>query len=742
MGSIMRTTNRGSLSMSRNFSRAVWHLGLTLAGGLLIYVAALGQGPPAQEPVEGLFITVPQPLDKDSLNWVKAQTEDFLNRKAGRLKIVYDFNPEDRPVKSDDFDICSSLAKYLLGEKLASVTTIAFVHGPVEGHKVLPALACREVVLGTKGKLGPVVDAQTPTPDKIDLARYVWVAEKRGLFPAVVLKMVDKDVNLLEGQSKNGPCYIDGNRLNEEVAKNGFNRESGRPVPGFAHGQTEGYNHARALKYGLCKNGKPLDSWADLKAAYDLPDSSLRGDALQGQPPVAGRIRLSGLVTPGMKEGIVQSLKQAVSRGTNLIFVQLEDCHGGDTETARQIADFLRDLKDDLGKAPVKTVAYYGPGARDTATIIAFGCTEIVMHKDAQLGQFDDLVKKRDNLAWAVDLQDLAKKQGYSPLLARGMLEPELVIQLAQHKHNIRQLELMEPEEIQKSQDWAPQETIKKEGELLSLDSKQAQKLHVAHLVYDPQAHVDLIPWLQDQYGVKSIPEIPFGWLHHLATFLRSPEVSYFLVIVGITGLILELKIPGFGFPGVLAAICFVLYFWAHSQQMEGSLTMLAVLLFVLGLILIGVEVFLVPGLGITGISGIVLILVSLGLVTLVKKPETTHEWLEFGTTLTTLGGCLVAALVGAMLAAYYLPHIPWANRLVLAPPFDQLRGFEEEPRGPNYTALIGTIGEAATTLRPAGKALFGDEYLDVIAEGSYVVAGARVQIIEVEGNRVVVKEV
>ena len=193
----------------------------------------------------------------------------------------------------------------------------------------------------------------------------------------------------------------------------------------------------------------------------------------------------------------------------------------------------------------------------------------------------------------------------------------------------------------------------------------------------------------------------------------------------------------------MVAALCFVLYFWAHHDQMRGHLTMLAVLLFILGLILIALEIFIVPGLGVTGISGIVLIVLSLGLVTLVKKPETTQEWMDFGATLTTLGFGLVGSVGTALLVAWYLPHIPYANRLMLAPPTEALDSLEEQgvPVG-TPAALLGAIGVAATALRPAGKAQFADDYLDVVAEGSYVPAGARVQIIEIEGNRIVVKEV
>jgi membrane-bound serine protease (ClpP class) len=79
----------------------------------------------------------------------------------------------------------------------------------------------------------------------------------------------------------------------------------------------------------------------------------------------------------------------------------------------------------------------------------------------------------------------------------------------------------------------------------------------------------------------------------------------------------------------------------------------------------------------------------------------------------------------------------------MLAPPSDGLESLEEQGGAAGtLAALLGAIGVAATALRPAGKAQFADDYLDVVAEGSYVQAGARVQIIEIEGNRIVVKEV
>jgi len=283
---------------------------------------------------------------------------------------------------------------------------------------------------------------------------------------------------------------------------------------------------------------------------------------------------------------------------------------------------------------------------------------------------------------------------------------------------------------------------IKPEGAYLKLDAPLARELGVAKHVVGGDAGGALANVYQALKLEKAqVHDAEQDWLSRLAAFLRDTRVAVVLVMLGIAGLILEMKMPGTALPGVVSAVCFVLYFWAQSQ-LAGHLTMLAVLLFLLGLILIGLEVFVIPGFGVTGISGIVLIVLSLGLATLVKKPETTHEWLEFGATLSTFGLSLAGAVAGALVVAWYLPHVPYANRLVLAPPADSTSLSPEDAAGLDLSGLLGAVGQAATALRPAGRARFGDDFVDVVAEGTYVDAGARVQVIEIEGNRVVVKEV
>src|SRR6516162_7590375 len=100
-----------------------------------------------------------------------------------------------------------------------------------------------------------------------------------------------------------------------------------------------------------------------------------------------------------------------------------------------------------------------------------------------------------------------------------------------------------------------------------------------------------------------SLRPAPTQLLDRVAKFFREPIVYVALIAIGIIGLIFEFKLPGTTFPGSVAAICFVLFFWAYS--FVGEFTLLAILLFVLGLILIGIEIFLIPGHGFSGVAGV-----------------------------------------------------------------------------------------------------------------------------------------
>jgi membrane-bound ClpP family serine protease len=695
-----------SLSEFRRF----WLSRLLLAIGVAGLLVWAWVGTRADEIVrDGLFITVPNPITENAVLQIKQQIQDAVERQGRSLSVVvFDFNPFGKAAGTTNVFPCMDLKDFInrlgVGEiRKSRVLTVAYIQDEVTDHTVLPALACHEIVMSSKGKLGNVLRNQDK-PLAQESAQAYKDAFQAKTRPDLVRKIMEPSKNL--------------------------------SVIGVEEAQ----------KIGLCK--ARLESRVDVKDLYGLPALSLREDALAGRTPVVWRIEIHGAVNTGKLNSMERRIKEAIRKKANTIILHL-DCDGGETRDVAARAEYIRGLTDEGGVLPVKTIAYAPPGrSLGAATFLAIGCSEIAMAPDARLGGFDylqnqdarELAEKRKMLV------ALARSQGYHVAFFQAMLDPKVTIQLCRHKTRAGVSAVLTDADLaDKDSEWVAERLIYRgePGQLFSLDASTAQQYGIARYsdVTSPER-------LYERYGFDptKVQISRDDWLDAVASFLREPVVNVILIMAGVAGLILELKIPGFGIPGIISALCFVLFFWSHAfaGQSTWEFTLLAILLFILGIALLGIEIFLLPGFGVTGISGVALIVVSLVLVLLEQMPSTSQEWAQLAAALTTVGIGLVAGMGLAVAVARYLPSIPYASRLVLEPPeeSDQAGDSGLTQEGLQASALLGKIGVAITTLRPAGKAQFDEEFLDVVAEGDYVNPGARVQIIEIEGNRIVVKEV
>ena len=328
-------------------------------------------------------------------------------------------------------------------------------------------------------------------------------------------------------------------------------------------------------------------------------------------------------------------------------------------------------------------------------------------------------------------------------MLVEGMLRRDLELVRAHDKTDRSKKRLMTAAEFENEKGkWVSDGVVKQKGQFLSLPATQAAELGLARYVVETRD----IEQVYERYGVEAdkVRDATPAWLDRFAGFLKLPPVTVLLVVIAFTGLILELKVPGTTVPGIISALCFILVFWAHTQ-FSGQVAVLAGLLFVLGLVLILFEVFVTPGFGAAGIFGILLMLASLALVTMEGIPQTGAEWGSFASKMAMYMIAIMVSVVAAfMIARWCLPNVPYVNRMMLLAPDEQPGGINETilPGAAQAASLLGAIGTAATVLRPAGSVRFGDQYVDVVTEGGYVPAGARVQVVEVESNRIVVKEV
>ena len=229
-------------------------------------------------------------------------------------------------------------------------------------------------------------------------------------------------------------------------------------------------------------------------------------------------------------------------------------------------------------------------------------------------------------------------------------------------------------------------------------------------------------------------------------TILTDPFVSWLLLFIGLFMLVLELKLPGIGLPAITSALAFLLFFWSH--YLSGTADQLEIILFLVGLVCLALELFVFPGFGVFGMSGVLLILTSIVMAShTFVWPTQEYEYREMGYTLLQVTVAMVAVGGGAVVLARYFPSLPLFNRLVLKPePWTGLGEPTTRPPSPpsegyeSLAFLVGETGRTTTVLRPTGKARFGELLIDVTADGFFIEPDSLVEVVDVQGSRVIVK--
>ncbi|MFA6425507.1 MAG: NfeD family protein [Phycisphaerae bacterium] len=220
--------------------------------------------------------------------------------------------------------------------------------------------------------------------------------------------------------------------------------------------------------------------------------------------------------------------------------------------------------------------------------------------------------------------------------------------------------------------------------------------------------------------------------------------------MIGILGVYAELKTPGLGLPGLLAVVCFAILF--GSRYLVGMATWWEAAIFAVGIALLFLEVFVIPGFGIAGVCGIICILIGLFGILVPNRPdELPWPKYDFGDLqwklLTDSGLAMGIGFIGFMIAAYFLakflPKTSAFAGLVLSPAMagEKLQINATAPPEVSEKIQIGDSGIAITKLRPAGRAKFQNTVVDVITEGDLIDKDCRVSIMRIEGNKVVVKQ-
>lgn len=267
-------------------------------------------------------------------------------------------------------------------------------------------------------------------------------------------------------------------------------------------------------------------------------------------------------------------------------------------------------------------------------------------------------------------------------------------------------------------------------GKLLTLTTDEA----LAHKLADFRAGTIAEALAAANLENAEVRAAEQNWAETLVRALTHPVLSSLLLALGVLGIIIEIQSPGFGVPGMAGVLGLALFFGGHwLVQLAGWEELLLVLA---GLLFLVLEIFVTPGFGVLGLLGLGALLGGLTL-SLVGAGST---WAIVIQASGRVAAALVLALVGAAVTLGAMPRLPFTRRLILDRELATGSGFQSAPESDRRR--VGARGTTLTVLRPSGLADLDGDRVDVVSEGSFIEAGVPVEVVRVDGNRIVVRRV
>lgn len=408
------------------------------------------------------------------------------------------------------------------------------------------------------------------------------------------------------------------------------------------------------------------------------------------------RLDVQGEIENGLAPYIARGVREANAAGASAIYLDI-DTPGGRIDAAERIADAVRSSR-------IPVYAFVNPRAYSAGALISLATDGIYMRSGAVLGAATPVSGEGAKLpekyvsAMRAEFRALAEEQGLDPKIAEAMVDESLGVP-----------DLLPP------------------GKLLTLSTSEALKVKYA------KAQVESEAALLDAVGLPgaTVHVVEVNWAEGLVRFLTGPIISSLLLSIGVLAIMAELKAGAHGL-GLLVGFASLGMFFG-SSVLIGLAGMEEVILLGLGVIAIAVEVFLLPGFGVAGVLGALLVGASMVLAMLGSFPTGT----DVIRAIAVLGASIVITMA---IGIAWLRHLPNSKR------FSGLIHQDNSMAADGYISaavrveLVGKHGTAATDLRPAGVATVDGERIDVVTEGEYIHSGTRVEVVRAEGYRHVVR--
>jgi membrane-bound serine protease (ClpP class) len=438
-----------------------------------------------------------------------------------------------------------------------------------------------------------------------------------------------------------------------------------------------------------------------MMAAFGLAAclTGLPGQADGQGPPLVIQVPVQGDIELGLAPFVERSLKQARASGAAAVILDIET-PGGRVDAAQRITNAI-------GDSDVPVYAFVNRHAYSAGAMIALAAERVYMRPASVMGAATPVVGTGDKApekivsAMRSQMRALAEARGLDPAVAEAMVDEDIAI-----------------------------DGVVQAGKLLTLTTSEAVSLGFATEVEDLSA-------LLADLGLSGaqVMGMQVNWAERIVRFLSNPLVAPFLLSLGFLGLIAEIKSPGLGLAGLAGLLSLSLFF--GSNLIIGLAGMEDLIVFGIGMILIGVEIFIVPGFGLFGILGGAGVLAGVYMA-MVGDLATVPDFAQAGVVLS------MSLLIIMVTSWALLRHLPQSGKLARSGVFlvtkgDREEGWTSAVRRPD---LVGREGVALTDLRPAGTVLVGEERMDAVAESGWVEDGTKIRVVSSEGYRLVVRPV
>jgi membrane-bound serine protease (ClpP class) len=410
-------------------------------------------------------------------------------------------------------------------------------------------------------------------------------------------------------------------------------------------------------------------------------------------------------IDPAMKRYVDLALGHAETVKADIVIIEM-DTYGGSLHDAKEIVDKLVGFKKPLW-------IFINRDAASAGAMISLACDSIYMAGAATIGAATVVVgnsgekapDKYQSYARTI-MRSLAEENHRNPDIAEKMVDETLAL-----------------------------DSISPAGRVITFSTEQALKYGFC------EGKVESIEDILKKNKIDSYDLIVFelSAVEEVIALFLNPFVSGLLILLFIAGLYFELQTPGVGFPGLAALVALVLYLTPYYlAELAAAWEIIALLI---GIALIAVEIFIIPGFGIAGIAGISITVISLILI-MIDNDFFNFDYVPgdriFAAALAALSG-----LLGGIIILFV-----GGSRLIETKAFRKIALMDTQAKSEGYVSTFvkepmrGKKGIAHTILRPSGKVLIDGKVYDAYTQGEYIEQGESIEVIGDETTSLRVKKI